>query len=152
MLHIYRQITGLRRVRPVVLAQKRENESRFPFRPVYLVGKPPTHFLRRLWFRQLRDEPWLISRGELEKLLRVLESSGSRLLHIYFGHIAVHLLPLIRSWGQPSIVSFHGADVGVDLQKPAYRKATLEMLGAVKRVLVRSRSLQDALINLGCPS
>ncbi len=151
MLHIYRQITGLRRVRAIVVAQKREEEQRFPFQPVYLVGKPPTHFLRRLWFRQLRDQPWLISHGEVEKLRRILDTKEARLLHIYFGHIAVHLTPLIRSWGQPSIVSFHGADVGVDLQKTAYRTATLEMLGAVRRVLVRSKSLQDALITLGCP-
>src|ERR1700759_2683647 len=137
MLHIYRQIAGLRRVRPIVVAQKREEDQRFPFQPVYVVGKPPTHFLRRFWFRQLRDEPWMISRGEMEKLLRILDSKEPRLLHIYFGHIGVHLLPLIRSWGQPSIVSFHGADVGVDLEKPAYRKATLEMLAAVRRVLVR---------------
>ncbi len=151
MLHIYRQITGLRRVRPMVVAQKRENEQRFPFQPVYVVGKPPTHFLRRLWFRQLRDQPWMISQAELEKLVRILDAKEARLLHIYFGHIAVHLLPLIRSWGKPSIVSFHGADVGVDLEKPAYRTATLEMLGAVRRVLVRSKSLQDALVRLGCP-
>src|SRR6478735_12204772 len=130
MLHIYRQITGLRRVRPIVVARKREEEQRFPFQPVYLVAKPPTHFLRRFWFRQLRDEPWLISHNELEKLVRILDAKEARLLHIYFGHIAVHLLPLIRAWGQPSIVSFHGADVMVDMNKPAYREATLQMFDA----------------------
>ena len=31
MLHIYRQITALERVRPVVIAQKREEAQRFPF-------------------------------------------------------------------------------------------------------------------------
>ena len=50
------------------------------------------------------------------------------LLHIYFGHIAVHLLPLIRSWPHPVVVSFHGADVMVDMEKPAYREATAKML------------------------
>jgi len=37
MLHIYRQITGLRRVRPVVIAQKRENADRFPFDKIDIV-------------------------------------------------------------------------------------------------------------------
>ena len=73
-----------------------------------------------------------------------------RLLHIYFGQIAVHLLPLIRSWKKPSIVSFHGADVTVDMNKPAYREATRQMLDAVKLVLVRSESLRRAVIDLGC--
>jgi len=72
MLHIYRQVTGLRRVRPIVLAQKREYPERFPFEPVYVVGKPATHFLRRFWFRQVRDQPWQISRVELDGLTRIL--------------------------------------------------------------------------------
>jgi glycosyltransferase involved in cell wall biosynthesis len=71
-------------------------------------------------------------------------------LHIYFGHIAVHLLPLIRAWKNPSIVSFHGADVMVDMNKPAYRKATLQMLDGVTLTLVRSESLRSALVDLGC--
>ena len=150
MWHIYRQITALHRVRPIVLAQKREQIERFPFEPVYLVGKPATHFLRRFWFRQLLDEPWQISRVELEALLQILNRSQARLLHIYFGHIAVHLLPLIRAWPQPSIVSFHGADVLVEMNKPAFRQATETMLGAVQRVLVRSSSLGKALTDLGC--
>jgi colanic acid/amylovoran biosynthesis glycosyltransferase len=62
----------------------------------------------------------------------------------------VHLLPLIRSWSQPSIVSFHGADVLVDMHKPAYRRVTEQMLAAVRRVLVRSESLGRALHDLGC--
>jgi colanic acid/amylovoran biosynthesis glycosyltransferase len=150
MLHIYRQITGLKRCAPVVIAQKRENSERYPFEPVHLVPKPRTHVLRRFWFRQLRDQPWQISDTELSELRRVLTETGARLLHIYFGHIAVHLLPLIRAWKHPSIVSFHGADVMVDMNKPAYREATLQMLDAVTLVLVRSESLRRAVVDLGC--
>src|ERR1051325_4033745 len=150
MLHIYRQITGLKRCAPVVIAQKRENAERYPFHDVRIVRKPPLHFLRRFWCRQLRDQPWQISDAELGELLGVLTETRARLLHVYFGHIAVHLLPLIRKWENPSIVSFHGADVMVDMNKPAYREATLEMLDAVELVLVRSDSLRRALVALGC--
>ncbi len=87
---------------------------------------------------------------ETDALRRVLDRAGAELLHIYFGHIAVHLLPLIRTWPKASVVSFHGADVMVDLDKPAYRGATLAMLEAVRLVLVRSESLRQALIGLGC--
>src|SRR5204862_7885650 len=82
----------------------------------------------------------------------VLDDARAQLLHIYFGHIAVHLLPLIRAWGKPSVVSFHGADVMVDLEKPAYRAATKQMLEAVRLVLVRSESLGRAVIEIGCPA
>src|SRR5436190_14654832 len=150
MLHIYRQITALKRVSPVIIARKRENAARFPFDKIDIVAKPALHFLRRFWFRQVRDKPWQLSPGELRALTNVLERRNAQLLHIYFGQIAVHLLPLIRTWEKPSIVSFHGADVIVDMNKPAYRTATKQMLDAVKMVLVRSESLRRALIHLGC--
>jgi colanic acid/amylovoran biosynthesis glycosyltransferase len=152
MLHIYRQITSLKRVWPFVIAQKREETARYPFERIAVVGKPATHFLRRFWFKQLRDAPWQVSDAEVKKLVGVLDEQNAQLLHIYFGHIAVHLLPLIRAWPRPSVVSFHGADVMVDLEKPAYRVATQEMLEAVRLVLVRSESLGRALINIGCPA
>ena len=135
MLHIYRQITALERCVPIVIAQKREQEERYPFESVHIVPKPATHFLRRFWFRQLRDMPWQISDTELRALVNLLTGIDARLLHIYFGQNAVHLLPLIRAWKNPSIVSFHGADV---------------MVEAVKLVLVRSESLRRAIADLGC--
>ena len=149
MLHIYRQITALKRVRPIVIAQKREEEARFPFDEITIVPKPATHFLRRIWYRQLRDVPWQISRGETHELLRVLETKRANLLHIYFGHIAVHLLPLIQQWKKPTVVSFHGADVIVELEKPAYRAITMRILEETRLVLVRSDSLKQALVRLG---
>ena len=150
MLHIYRQISALKRFRPVVIAQKLEEAERFPFAPVFVVGKPATHFLRRFWFRTVRDAPWQISHREVAQIKRVLEENDAQLLHIYFGHIAVHLLPLILHWPKPAVVSFHGADVLVDLNRPHYRAATREMLAAARLVLVRSRSLARAVAALGC--
>jgi colanic acid/amylovoran biosynthesis glycosyltransferase len=151
MLHIYRQITSLERVSPVVITQKRENAERFPFDKIDIVPKPAVlHFFRRLWFRQLRDKPWQLSSGELRTLMMVLEKRNVKLLHIFFGHIAAHQLPLMHSWPKPTIVSFHGADVSIDMEKPAYRRATMQMFRAVGRVFVRSDSLRRAVIALGC--
>jgi len=150
MLHIYRQITSLRRVRPVVIAQKRENADLFPFQEIRIVETPALHFLRRIWFKQIADRPWQTSPAEVRAIECALTESKAQLLHIYFGHIAVLLRPLIRQWQNPSVVSFHGADVLVDMQKPTYRRATKEMLSLVRRVLVRSDSLRQAVIDLGC--
>jgi glycosyltransferase involved in cell wall biosynthesis len=150
MLHIYRQITALQRVQPVVIAQKRENPEKFPVEKIEIVKKPGTHFLRRFWFRQICNKPWQLSRGEVEATTGILEREDAQILHIFFGHIAVHLLPLIRTWPKPRVVSFHGADVLVDMDKPAYRKATREMLNLVTRVFVRAQSLKRAVIELGC--
>src|SRR5207245_11744774 len=42
------------------------------------------------------------------------------------------------------------ADVRVEMAKTGYRRATEEMLYLVRRVLVRSESLRQAVIDLGC--
>ncbi len=151
MLHIYRQITALDRFQPIVIAQKREAAELFPFAPIEIVNKPASHFLRRFWFKEIRRAPWQISGNELRRLLEILARRDARLLHIYFGHIAVHLLPLIWKWPGPTVVSFHGADVMVDMDKPAHREATERMLRSVRLALVRSASLGEAVTRLGCP-
>jgi glycosyltransferase involved in cell wall biosynthesis len=150
MLHIYRQITALERFRPVVITQKHEESERFPFEPLFIVGKPATHFLRRFWYRKVRNAPWQISPVEVSRIESILSDNDAQLLHVYFGHIAVHLLPLMRHSTKPTVVSFHGADVLVDLDKPHYRLATRGMLTAARLVLVRSRSLARAVSALGC--
>src|SRR5437667_12608370 len=97
MLHIYRQITALERVSPVVVAQKRENADRFPFDKIDIVPKPALHFLRRFWFRQLRDKPWQISPGELSAITSMLKKRNDRLLNIYFVQNAVINLTSIHA-------------------------------------------------------
>jgi glycosyltransferase involved in cell wall biosynthesis len=59
-------------------------------------------------------------------------------------------MPLISAWKNPSIDSYNGADVMVDMNKAAYREATSKMLDAVTMVLVRSESLRRAVVDLGC--
>jgi colanic acid/amylovoran biosynthesis glycosyltransferase len=150
MLHIYRQINALQRIRPLVIAQKRESAEKFPFNEIEIVPKPRSHFLRRFWFRQVCNKPWQISAAELRAMTDILNCARAQVVHIFFGHIAVHLLPLIRTWPKPRVVSFHGADVLVDMDKRAYRDATKQMLDLVTRVFVRSASLQRAVVGLGC--
>ena len=151
MLHIYRQITGLRQWRPVVICQKREEEKRFPFDAVIRIPKPMTHPLRRFWVKQVCSRPVTIYRSEARRLSAVIRAVHGRVLHVYFGHIAVHLLPLLRKPPVPVVVSFHGADAMVDMNKPAYLDATEEMLGLARLVLVRSESLAERIVALGCP-
>ena len=101
--------------------------------------------------KQLRNAPPQIYQSEARRILRELERVRARAVHIYFGHIGVHLLPLMAISPIPIIVSFHGADAMVDLDKKAYRVAMQTMLLKVALVLVRSQSLADRLIALDCP-
>lgn len=152
MLHIYRQIVALPTFHAAVLTRKREETARFPFEDVSLVPTGSLRWLRRIWQKQILGRPITIGSGEAGRLCSALAAVRPSVLHIYFGHVAVQLMPLLRRWhAAPVVVSFHGADVLVDLERPAHRRATLEMLQRADLVLARSLSLLDALRSLGCP-
>ena len=149
MLHIYRQITALREFSPMVLCQKREHAETFPFDDIRILPKARTHALRRLWQKQILGRPITIYRSEARRILAVLRESDAQLLHVYFGHIGVHLLPLLEICPLPVIVSFHGADAGIDLEKPTHLAQTRRMLDKASLLLVRSESLAQRLVALG---
>ncbi len=150
MLHVYRQIVSLRAFRPVVFCQKRENAAAFPFGEIVRLPKPRTHQLRRLWQKQIRGRPITIYRSEARRTLAELHRVGARVLHIYFGHIGVHLLPLLEMCDLPAIVSFHGADAGIAVDQPAQLSRTQRMFEKCALVLVRSQSIAERLVAMGC--
>ncbi|MGI9244619.1 MAG: glycosyltransferase, partial [Verrucomicrobiales bacterium] len=76
---------------------------------------------------------------------------GAEVLHIYFGNIAVQLLPVLKTIRWPVVVSFHGADAGADLENPAHRSLMREVFQHSTLVLARSESLLDRLRTAGCP-
>lgn len=151
MQHVYRQVTALRAWRPVVLCQKRENRARFPFDDLVRVPKPLTHPLRRLWQKQIRGRPITIYRSEARRIAGQLRRMEAEVLHVYFGHMGVHLLPLLERAELPVVVSFHGADAQVDLARPVHRERTQRMLETITLAAVRSESLAQRLESLGCP-
>lgn len=151
MLHIYRQITGISQFRCHVFAQKRENTARFPFEPLTLLPKPSSHWLRRIWQKQILRRPIQIYQWEADRIASELRRVKADVLHIYFGHIGVHLLPLIERCPVPVVLSFHGADVRVEMESASHRKAMQRVLSKVRLVLARSESLVEGLVELGCP-
>lgn len=151
MLHIYRQVTGLREFDTFVICKERRHEDRFPFPDVRVHPKVRSNFLRRFWLKYVRKEPPIVYRGEYGALRKILERSPVDLMHIYFGHTGVHLLPIIKRWPKPTVVSFHGMDVQPRADKPGYLDNLRELLQTVPLVMVRSDSLKQRLLELGCP-
>ena len=151
MAHIYRQVTGLSTFKTFVMTRTRLNADRYPFEDVELVGKPTKNFLRRFYLKYIRRAEAVVYRGEFQVLDGILRRRRAQLMHIYFGHTAVHLLPFIKAWDKPCVVSFHGADITVREHQPGYEAALREMLQTVPLVLARSQSLRDQLLQLGCP-
>ena len=153
MLHVYRQITGLREFHPHVITQKWINGDRFPMpvNQVSLVRKSRARALRKFWFKQMLDRPIQVSRGQADVILREIDRVDAKLLHVYFGHIGVFLLPVLRRLSIPAVVSFHGADAGVDAKKAWHQDLLEEVFQRAARILVRSESLGAELVTLGCP-
>lgn len=154
MLHVYRQITGQQQgVTPWVFTHKREGEAQFPFpgKRLVVLPKPRLRWWRRFVSRNIQKEPWQLYRWELRHALLELTRADARLLHVYFGHTAIHLRPLLKAFPHARVVSFHGADAGVDMAKPSHRRAMEEVFANADEVQARSQSLADDLERLGCP-
>ncbi len=153
MLHIYRQLCAVHGFSLTVFTRKRENADRFPFERVVTLPRDRWRWLRRIIDRQILGRPLVLGHGETRRLLDSITERRCELLHIFFGNVGVQLLPLLRHPARrfPVIVSFHGADVLVELDRESHRNAVREVFTRARLVLARSRSLLDALIQLGCP-
>lgn len=162
MQSIYRQITGVQRVRTTVYAQWLENENLFPFERIRLLTKQhhraKGNFLLRFWYKHVVKQ-WPPPR-EINKhvgpchpwdLVERLQEDQPDLVHVYYGHKAVGYLPMLRDWGGPWIVSFHGVDVAKHLEEGDYLKKLREVFAEARLVLARSESLLKRLHELGCP-
>lgn len=146
MLHIHRHVTGLKEFQPLVLTQKHEGD--WPAPRVELVKRSPFRFLARA--REKRTgHPWQISSGEVRRFRDLLQDA--KLLHVFFGNVAIHLLPLLRHSPIPVVVSFHGSDVAGSMASPAYAAAVKELFQLAAVVPCRSGQLAARVAQLGCP-
>ncbi len=151
MLHIYRQVKALRGVDTLVMTKELQNAERFPFPDIEIIPKQRMNLLRHGWLKFVKRRPPVVYRGEYQVLASLLARRGVDLMHIYFGHTGVHLLPFIKEWDKPCVVSFHGADVALKEDIANYPAKLCQLFEAVPLVLARSQSLADRLIQIGCP-
>ncbi len=150
MQHVYRQLKDLGRWEPRVLTHARENATLFPWpeKRLRVLPKHRLRFWRRLWHRGIKHRrrvpPTL---GEVTELLYQILRFEADVVHVYFGHHAVRWLPLLKACPRPVVVSFHGADVSVDVDPEELR----EVFYYARLVLARSEALLRDLAALGCP-
>lgn len=146
MLHIHRHIIGLKAFSPLVITQKREGD--WPVKRLEVVKRSPWRFLAR-GREKKSGTPWPISAGEVGRIRRLL--ADQQLLHVFFGNVAVHMLPLLRKSPVPVVISFHGSDVAGSMASPGYEKAVREMFELAAAVPCRSEQLAERVAQLGCP-
>jgi colanic acid/amylovoran biosynthesis glycosyltransferase len=177
MQSVYRQISGLRRHRTLVLTERHVHPDQFPFEPVIVMRKPPPtlrikrhkqrprgNFIRRFYYKHLL-KTWpppqklpapaaapSLEYGDAYNLVDLLRQHQPRLAHVYYGHKAVKYLPMLRRWGGPLVVSFHGMDITTNAYRPGDPATLAEVFAHARLILGRSQSLLDRLAGLGCPS
>ena len=176
MQSVYRQITGMRRHRTVVFTERRTHPDLFPFQPLVVMEKPPPalrtkrrkqrqrgNFIRRFYYKHLLKQ-WPLPEkpkpllpppppvyDDAYNLVELLRLHRPQLAHVYYGHKAVKYLPMLKRWGGPLIVSFHGMDVMADAYKSTDPATLPEVFEHARLILGRSQSLLERLAELGCP-
>jgi len=145
MLHIHRHVSGLTGFAPVVISQKLEGH--WPADRIEVVPRSRFRFVGR-GLERLTGRTWQISGNEAARLAAA--ASDAALVHIFFGNVAVHLLPLLRRARVPVVISFHGADVAGAIASPAYADARQEMFSLARLILCRSEQLAEQVAGLGC--
>jgi colanic acid/amylovoran biosynthesis glycosyltransferase len=141
---IYRYLTHLTRVRPVVFAQEVRHLEEFPVPTLETYPPPrwsPWGILDRLG-RRMGAEPYLASR---------LRCHEAVLLHAHFGPQGHALLPLRRTTGLPMVTSFYGYDMSMLPRDPVWRARYAELFAEGDRFLVEGRGMMARLVALGCP-
>ena len=151
MRHIYRQVTAFQRYDTFILTRERKCATEFLFDDIELIPRARKNFIKRFYLKYVRRRPPVYYRGELQVLIKLLKRRPADLMHVYFGHTGVHLLPFIQEWDKPCVVSFHGMDIQPRPEQEGYDAQMQELLQTVPLVLARSQSLMDRLVDLGCP-
>jgi len=151
MLHIYRQVSGLKRYGTFVITRELMCADRFPLEDIEALPAPAQPIFRRMYLKFIKRAGALHYRGEAEQLAGLFERRHADLMHVYFGHTGVHLRSFLKEWEWPSVVSFHGADIMLREHRPEYAVHMVELFGIVPLVMARSRSLAERLEAAGCP-
>ncbi len=148
MLHVFRHVNSLRAFRPLVLTQRLKGQWG-GMAPV-VVSKSPWRELGR-FIEKASGRPWQMTSSERSAILHEITESRCRLLHVFFGNAAIHMMPLLENCPVPVVVSFHGSDVAGSMCTPGYKGHLRRMFAAATLVPCRSQHLADQVLALGCP-
>jgi glycosyltransferase involved in cell wall biosynthesis len=147
MLHVYRQVCGVRSFDHWIITRRRANATAFPFPQVVELQKTPWRLFHRLWHRVFSDFVPL-ARFEITQMLQFCRHRNVSLAHAYLGSEALRILPFLERFSGARVISFHGADLSdafsPETCAPLWHRAEL--------FLCRSQSLREQLLAKGCPA
>ncbi len=151
MWHVYNQVHGLERYRSLVVTRERRYESLFPHGGVHELFAYRETAGERLRKRFGEGRNRQDYNRSITSLAHQLDGLGTDLFHIYFGHEATRLAPVLNLWDKPAVVSFHGADLGNYVRRAQDIVWLPTVFGKCRLVLARCEYFRKHLIELGCP-
>lgn len=148
---IWQYLSHARKFRPVILADRRENEAIFPLPDAaFLSGRPARSRLRALGARLLGR----YAQADYSSCLSEARATEPALVHIHNGYRACVSLDFTARLGLPYAVNFYGSDV---TQKEFLRRARhgyarlFDRNRGAKAFLVEGPAMRNKLAALGCP-
>jgi len=149
MTFVYRELVGLQRFVPVVMAARTENLDIFPGYCVHVPSSGRDHrsFMDRWRYRWLRRP----AAYELAYYGRVVIKNDVRLLHAHFGPCGLRMVSVKNHCKIPLIVSFHGYDAGRFPRRLHNRYRLRWLFREAEHFLTPSQHMKRRLIELGCP-
>ncbi len=142
---IYDQIRALKRYRPIVLTQTRQNLDRFPIEPV--LSAEDISPIRRTTLRLIRK-----MRGTYAGYENWLCEHNAALIHAHFGQEGYRCLSAKQRAGIPLITTFYGLDVSALPRQKKWQKRYKRLFAEGDLFLVEGPFMGEQLIALGCPA
>ena len=143
MVWCYDQIRSLRRYRPVVMTQARQNERVFPVETLYSSEDLPR--LRRSAYRVVRK-----IRGTYAGYGGILREERAAVLHAHFGQEGYFCLEARRSAGIPMVTTFYGMDASALPRKRLWRRRFQRLFREGELFLVEGPRMGESLVTVGC--
>jgi len=147
MLHVYRQVRGVRSFDHWVITRTRANTEAFPFSQLIELRKSPWRGLARLWQRS-RGRRVPVGRFEIDQMLAFCRQRSIALVHVYLGSEALRILSFLNQFQGARVVSFHGADLSGEFSAKTYKP----LWNCAELFLCRSESLREQLLAKRCPA
>lgn len=147
MLHVFRQVSGVRGFENWVVTRTRANPESFPYDRLMVLRKSPWRAFSRLWHRS-RGRAVPLSRAETRQMLDMARQKAAALAHVYLGTEALRAVRFLEGFPGGRVVSFHGADLSDDFSAVDYAG----LWSRADLFLCRSESLRQRLLAKGCPA
>ncbi|MBK8232511.1 MAG: glycosyltransferase [Candidatus Eisenbacteria bacterium] len=150
---IHTQLVHNRSFRPVVITQATENETVFPFSPVYNLGNPRAQDgVRRadpLWTLVSK---YLLGQFPAEPYRAIYEREKVDLIHAHLGWEGARTVMTATEPKRPFVVSFYGRDAGM-LPRSAYWRALYTRLWKhADRFIAEGPFMGETLVKIGAPA